>query len=170
MEIKLVVKQITYYKNKSLLDLSPNIVICHQVNCQGVMGAGIAKQIRARWPEVYEDYKKTIENAKAQIAGLENPPDDILLGAVACTTTVDGHRVASLFAQYDYGYGPRRYTNYEAFANCLENLNILVPAYIPIAFPYKIGCGLGGGDWDIIQLMIRKILHHEDVYICQLED
>ena len=69
MEIKLVVKQITYYKNKSLLDLSPNIVICHQVNCQGVMGAGIAKQIRARWPEVYEDYKKTIENAEAQLAG-----------------------------------------------------------------------------------------------------
>ena len=118
-----MVKQITYYKNKSLLDLSPNIVICHQVNCQGVMGAVIAKQIRARWPEVYTDYKKTIERAEAQIAGLENPPDDILLGAVACTTTIDGHRVASLFAQYDYGYGPRRYTNYEAFANCLENLN-----------------------------------------------
>ena len=165
-----MVKQITYYKNKSLLDLPPKIVICHQVNCQGVMGAGLAKQIHIRWPEVYVDYKKTIENAEAQVAGLENPPDDILLGAVACTTTIDGHRVASLFAQYDYGYGPRRYTNYEAFANCLENLNKLVPGYIPIAFPYKIGCGLGGGDWDIIQLMIRKILHHEDVYICQLED
>lgn len=60
--------------------------------------------------------------------------------------------------------------NYEAFANCLENLNTLVPAYISIAFPYKIGCGLGGRDWDIILLMIRKILHHEEVYICQLED
>lgn len=170
MEIKSVVKNLTYYKNKSLLDLPPKIVICHQVNCQGVMGAGLAKQIRIRWPEVYADYKKTIENAEAQVAGLENPPDDILLGAVACTTTVDGHRVASLFAQYDYGYGPCRYTNYEAFASCLENLNKLVPSYVPIAFPYKIGCGLGGGDWDIIQLMIKKILHHEDVYICQLED
>jgi hypothetical protein len=43
-----VVKNLTYYKNKSLLDLSPKIVICHQVNCQGVMGAGLAKQIRIR--------------------------------------------------------------------------------------------------------------------------
>ena len=75
-----------------------------------------------------------------------------------------------IFAQYDYGYGPRRYTNYEAFACCLENLNKLVPDYVPIAFPYKIGCGLGGGDWDIIQLMGRKHPVEIEVCICQLED
>lgn len=27
-------------------------VICHQVNCCGVMGAGLAKQIRDKWPVV----------------------------------------------------------------------------------------------------------------------
>ena len=30
--------------------------ICHQVNCQGVMNSGVAKQIREKWPEVYESY------------------------------------------------------------------------------------------------------------------
>lgn len=30
--------------------------ICHQVNCKGVMGAGIAKQIRDRWPWVFISY------------------------------------------------------------------------------------------------------------------
>lgn len=33
-------------------------VICHQVNCCGVMGAGLAKQIRDKWPVVFDEYKK----------------------------------------------------------------------------------------------------------------
>jgi O-acetyl-ADP-ribose deacetylase (regulator of RNase III) len=32
-------------------------VIAHQVNCLGVMGAGVALQIKNKWPEVYEGYK-----------------------------------------------------------------------------------------------------------------
>lgn len=46
------------YRNGDLLKSNCNI-ICHQVNCQGVMGAGIAKQIRLTYPSVfkaYEDY------------------------------------------------------------------------------------------------------------------
>ena len=30
-------------------------VICHQVNCCGVMGAGLAKQIRDKWPVVFDE-------------------------------------------------------------------------------------------------------------------
>lgn len=30
--------------------------ICHQVNCRGRMNAGLAKQIRNWFPEVYESY------------------------------------------------------------------------------------------------------------------
>ena len=33
-------------------------VICHQVNCIGAMGAGLALQIRNKWPIVYEKYKE----------------------------------------------------------------------------------------------------------------
>lgn len=33
-------------------------IICHQVNCQGVMGSGIAKQVREKYPVVYRDYKR----------------------------------------------------------------------------------------------------------------
>lgn len=31
-------------------------IICHQVNCQGVMGSGVAKEVRERYPKVYEQY------------------------------------------------------------------------------------------------------------------
>ena len=44
-----------HYVKGNLLDSNCDY-ICHQVNCQGVMGSGIARQIRERWPEVYKDY------------------------------------------------------------------------------------------------------------------
>ena len=44
------------YVKGNLLD-SDCDYICHQVNCQGVMGSGIARQIRERWPRVYDGYK-----------------------------------------------------------------------------------------------------------------
>ena len=30
--------------------------ICHQVNCMGKMGSGVALQVRQRFPHVYEEY------------------------------------------------------------------------------------------------------------------
>ncbi len=37
-------------------------IIIHCVNCQGVMGGGIAAQIKRRYPEAYDVYKETYEN------------------------------------------------------------------------------------------------------------
>lgn len=36
-------------------------IICHQVNCQGKMGSGVAKQVREKYPHVYEEYKGYVE-------------------------------------------------------------------------------------------------------------
>lgn len=41
------------YKRGDLLASDCN-VICHQVNCKGVMNAGIAKAIRNKYPQVYD--------------------------------------------------------------------------------------------------------------------
>ena len=32
--------------------------ICHQVNCMGVMGAGVALQIKKVYPDVYNQYQE----------------------------------------------------------------------------------------------------------------
>ena len=39
------------YVKGNLLDKQWDI-FCHQVNCKGVMGSGIAKQIAEKYPEV----------------------------------------------------------------------------------------------------------------------
>ena len=44
------------YVKGNLLDSNCDY-ICHQVNCQGVMGSGIAKQIRERWVWVFNSYR-----------------------------------------------------------------------------------------------------------------
>ena len=38
-------------------------IICHQVNCRSVMGSGVAKEVRERYPEVYYAYLDRCYNA-----------------------------------------------------------------------------------------------------------
>ena len=49
-----------YWKKGNLLE-SDCDYICQQVNCQGKMNSGIAKQIREKWPVVYQNYKAKYE-------------------------------------------------------------------------------------------------------------
>ena len=44
------------YHNGDLLKSGCDI-ICHQVNLQGVMGGGIARQIANKYPDVEKSYK-----------------------------------------------------------------------------------------------------------------
>lgn len=116
--------------------------ICHQVNCQGRMGSGVAKIVRSRFPEAFEKYKKVCSEGKAR------------LGLTQYVVS-KGKVIVNMFAQERYGYDGGRYTSYEAFAMCLEDIHRSVPKDSTIAMPYKIGCGLGGGNWDIIYEMIE---------------
>ena len=114
-------------------------IILHQVNCRGVMGAGIAKQIRSLYPQHYIDYL----NSPQQLG-------NIVITRVSPTLTIVG-----LFAQDGYGRY-KQYTDYNALAQCLNKVAQLNVQ--PIYAPYKIGCGLGGGDWNIVKSLFEKHL------------
>lgn len=127
--------------------------ICHQVNCRGVMGSGIAKQIRDRWPEVFISYYTYCSR--------HNHDPQLMLGniwGVQVTTNCVNRWVVNMFAQDNYGYNGSRFTSYDAFAKCLESMRDRLPKDKTIGFPKGIGCGLGGGDWDIILRMIETVL------------
>lgn len=62
-------------------------IICHQVNCQGVMGSGVAKEVRERFPNVYEQYHELCELHKNYSAGLLGTAQ-IVLYMVAATSFV----------------------------------------------------------------------------------
>jgi hypothetical protein len=66
------------------------------------------------------------------------------------------------------GYGTQsRQTNYEALASCLTKLHAksielnLIP-YLP----YKLGCGLAGGDWNVVSKLIEY--HSPNAVIVQI--
>ena len=130
-------------------------VICHQVNCQGVMGSGLAKEIRKRWPTVYSNYIKKCSIAK--------------LGDIQIVSITEKQSVINMFAQNYYGNDGRRYTSYDAFWNCLHVIKQNVSKENTIAFPYGIGCGLGGANWEIIEKMIEVVLKDYDVFIYKLK-
>lgn len=143
----------------NLLD-SKEDYICHQVNCQGVMGSGVARAIRDKWPEVYDAYLQHISMC------FGTP-----LGSV-CYAPIDNssQEVVNMFAQFSYGYDGLRYTSYDAFCNCLNAMARDIPKSKTIAFPYKIGSDRGGANWNIIYAMICEILGDWDVTIYKLEE
>ena len=61
-------------------------------------------------------------------------------------------------APYEDGGRPR-HTDYDALKECLERLHIWMEKnnIVTGGIPYKLGCGLAGGDWDgVVYPMIKK--------------
>ena len=144
--------------------------ICHQVNCQGKMNSGVAKQIREKWPKVYQDYNKKCKNAFQN--GLYSWQ---LLGNIQICALYDDYyetvrhqHVVNLFAQEYYGYDGKRYTSYDAFWTCLNELKRLTPEDATFAFPYKIGSDRGGANWNVILKMIEEVFVDRKVHIYYL--
>ena len=148
---------------------------CHQVNCQGRMGSGIAKSIKEKWPSVYDEYMKKCRDREDEIyhmcGGLENGIDwsETLLGDIQLVHVDENKNVINMFAQQYYGYDGKRYTSYDGFWSCLGKIREQVPFGSKIGFPDCIGCGLGGANWEVIRTMIWEALSKDyDVYIYKL--
>lgn len=121
------------------------------------MKSGVAAAIRNKWPEVFQLYLNWIDLVKQP------------LGTVAIYHyEKEDVSIFNLFAQYDYGYDGKRYTSYDAFWECLNRLKTIIPIGERVAFPYKIGCGLGGANWNIIYAMIDEVLKDYDVVFYKL--
>ena len=130
-------------------------IICHQVNCQGVMGSGLAKQIRAKYPQVYAPYRAACKAGNA-------------LGTVLFVPVSDNNIIANIFGQDKYGRD-KRYTDYAALQTAFHRVaEVARERNLPIAIPYRIGCGLGGGDWTTVYKIIMTELDGLPVRICRL--
>lgn len=126
-------------------------MMCHQVNCLGAFGRGIAYTIANNFPRVKDAYMTLVS--------LCNQKKELLGTAQLCA--IDNNKyIINLFGQYDYGASKNKiYTDYNAFENSLKILSGYADSFklTRIAFPYKIGCGLANGDWQIIESYIFKL-------------
>ena len=135
-------------------------LIAHQTNCLGVMGAGIAKSIKNKWNLVYTQYANFCKLFKYSKE---------LLGK--CQVCITGDKpinlVANLFGEYSYteSISPyeNRHTDYYALEIALLALKADCIAYgiKEIGIPYKLGCGLAGGNWDnVVYPILQKLFEN----------
>lgn len=138
-------------------------VICHQVNCQGVMGSGVAKQIRDKYPEVFEKYNKFCSY-------FDKADTEKMLGMVVPVMVEDNQKlICNLFSQNNFGYDGHQYTDYKAMKKCLKYVRENVSPDHVIALPYLMGCCRGGGDWSIVYRLIEEFLGDREVLICEYD-
>lgn len=121
-------------------------IICHQVNLQGVMGGGLALSIAKKYPSVEFAYRKY------------RPKE---LGEV-CFAKTDKFVIANCFSQSeDFD------TDYDSLEQCLWGVKAYMTEHNlkKIAIPYKYGCGIANGDWDIVLSIFGYVFDDIDIYV-----
>ena len=134
-------------------------IIAHQVNCKGVAG-GLAGVLFRRYPEAFIEYKHLLRSVR---------DDSELLGRTFLTDPQDedGKIIGNMFGQYNPGADYRPEALYSALKECAE----LAEAHgYSIALPYKISCGICGGDWDEVLALIERAMKNVRCTIYKKED
>lgn len=137
--------------DQNILEIMSPAVICHQVNCMGVMGGGLALQIRNKWQHIFDAYV-----AK----------EDWRLGDCQITSVSDVSWlfVANLAGQHDFRDTVD--TKYDALETALRTARDFADAnWLLLYIPYMMGCGLAGGSWTIVSEMIERVA--PDAIICR---
>lgn len=132
------------YVSGDLLNATHKVIL-HGCNAMGVMGSGVARQIRNKWPNVYEVY------------ALKHKTFGLNLGDIIPVATLDGRIVVNCITQKNYGRDGIQYADYDAIGTCMKKINDRVKEWevSEIAMP-RIGAGLGGGDWSVIEYIIIR--------------
>jgi len=132
-------------------------VIMHQVNCQDIMGAGVAKALYTKYPQVKEKFHQLATQPDY------NTPDK-RVGLVQPVRISDQLVVLNSFSQLYYGRKKGVvYTDHQSLLTNLSKLDAYAKKHnLPAYVPARIGCGLAGGDWSIVEQHIKQ---HTDITI-----
>lgn len=146
------------YVKGDLFDTEQTVIV-HGCNAQGVMGSGVAKIIREKYPKAYERYKKEYDLHQHLKLGSIIP--------VRCGDKV----VVNAITQDFYGKSSERFVSYDAVAECMRQIDMMYDLYgfTEVAMP-QIGAGLGGGDWNVIAAIIESELKSIKPYVYILEE
>jgi len=136
-------------------------IITHGVNCSNAMNSGVAGAIKKKYPQVAKEYHKLAKKKGLRLIGycqfIHILPNRLY--------------VANCFTQKFYGYNGRF-----AIPSAIEESLLIAYNYanifnLPIFMP-KIGCGLGGLNWDSeVEPIIADLdsrFDNVETYICEL--
>jgi len=143
--------------------------IAHSCNCRMIMGGGIAKQIKNRYPEAYQADVDYISNEYDENGQYIHPLGNFSKAEINSKFLPnDKGYIYNMYTQAGIGDGSRQ-VHYEKFWQALKKveqdlfeMNINRHEYNSfsppvLGLPYGISCGLAGGNWGIIKAMIEDI-------------
>lgn len=125
-------------------------VLVNPVNCVGVMGAGLAKSFRERFPRMFTDYQRTCE-------------EGLVPGAlhIWSSTTI-------CIVNFPTKHHWRDASRLEWILSGLKLLKFYLQKLAPlrVALP-ALGCGLGGLPWCSVKSLMQQELHdlRHDIFI-----
>jgi len=151
-------------KNNKMIELKGSLfssnceLLCHGVNCKGIMGAGIALQFKQKFPQMYKIYRE-------KCFSFPHPePGDV---QICVDTTPQGKQsyIGNLFTQRELGSCAKL----EYVQACVDELIVMnegtdnCPGFWlkSVAFP-RIGCGIGGLVWEDVKPVLQQLTKHFD--------
>ena len=126
-------------------------VLVQGCNCFCTQGAGLALSIKNTWPEVYAEDCKTKKGDRNKLGTITSFFDKNI-----------NVTIINAYTQFTF-WDVNDMLSYDAIESCLK----LIKTYFSgkrIGLP-KIGCGLAGGDWNIVEKIINDVLVDENVTI-----
>jgi O-acetyl-ADP-ribose deacetylase (regulator of RNase III) len=110
-------------------------LIIHGCNAQGVMGSGLALQIKNKYPEVYTAYKNI-------------PVGEQSMGAFQAVRVTDNLHIGNCITQLHFGRDGKKYASVIAIKRALNSALFWCDLFEQPLHAPEIGCGLGGLTWD----------------------
>ena len=148
--------------------------IVQQCNCVTLKHHGLSFSIKKKFGKLGDVYgsRKGSKNTTTE---------DITPGTIQVNLVDDNVSLVHMFGQWAPGkpgvwssrygnvYDDDAKTRYEYFETCLVNLLEAVDGR-PIYFPWRISCGLAGGDWTMYENKIQEFssIYKGKVYIVKL--
>lgn len=133
----------------NLFDSESNY-LAHGVNCQGAMGAGIAKQFREYFPDNYREYRRLCDDKILQPGGVyvgEGSP----FGENKKVVNLASQNQLGPDASYDW-----LFSALFAFAEKASDPRRLKHYGGTVAIN-EIGCGIGGLQWPKVKSVLNTI-------------
>jgi O-acetyl-ADP-ribose deacetylase (regulator of RNase III) len=141
------------YVQKDLLETDCDI-IAHGVNCSGGFASGVAGQIAKKFPLAKEWYLAKYHDDRWELGHVQFVP-----------MPWSGKIIANCATQKEYGRDGKVYVDYGAVKEVMHKLyDFAKSANASVGIP-KIGAGLAGGDWQIIEAIIEEVFHDREIVV-----
>lgn len=118
-------------------------ILVNTTNCVGIMGKGIAYEIKKRYPEIMPSYVKACKNKELRPGGI-----------LVFNT---GNQYIVNLATKDDWKNPSKYEWIKIGVKNLRDWLDKIPTVETVAVP-SLGCGLGGLDFSKVKKIIEKEL------------